>query len=102
MARTDRLELPELQAWTELHKLPHGPIVLLRTSPMSLAQELDRWHREGWTNIKGGIVQTAEEAKALVDKKLKAIAAPTVSSEERLPEKTIKAKDWSEAARQFN
>jgi hypothetical protein len=96
-----RLDLPELHEWTELHGLPQGPIILLRPGPMSLARELERWQREGWTNITGGIVETAEEAKALTDTKRKAVAAPTVASQEKWPEKTIRPKDWSEAVRQF-
>jgi hypothetical protein len=101
MSRSDRLELPELRAWTEMHRLPRDPIILLRPGPMSLARELERWHREGWTNIRGGIVETAEEAKALTDAKRKAVAAPTAASQERWPEKTVRPKDWPETARQF-
>ncbi len=101
MTGSDRLELPELHEWTELHRLPRGPIVLLRPGPMSLARELERWQREGWTNIRGGIVETAEEAKALVDAKLKAVAAPTAASQEKWPEKTVRPKDWSETAQHF-
>jgi len=101
MSGGDRLELPELHAWTDMHRLPRGPIILLRPGPMSLARELDRWHREGWTNIRGGIVETAEEAKALTDTKRQAVAAPSVASQEKWPEKTVRPKDWSEAARQF-
>ncbi|HZC68542.1 MAG TPA: hypothetical protein VE201_08005 [Nitrospirales bacterium] len=101
MTGRDRLELPELREWTELHRLPRGPIILLRPGPMSWARELERWHREGWTNIRGGIVETAEEAKALTDTKRKAVAAPTVASQEKFPEKTVRPKDWSEVAQQF-
>src|SRR5436853_361895 len=101
MTGSDRLELPQLREWTELHKLPRGPIILLKPGPMSLARELERWDREGWTNIRGGIVETLEEAKALTDTKRKAVAAPTVASQEKWPEKTVRPKDWSEAARQF-
>jgi hypothetical protein len=68
---------------------------------MSLARELERWQREGWTNIRGGIVETAEEAKALTDTKRKAVAAPTVASQEKWPEKTVRPKDWSETAQHF-
>ncbi len=102
MTGGDRLELPELHEWTELHKLPRGPIIPLRPGPMSLARELERWQREGWTNIKGGIVETAEEAKALTDTKRKAVAAPTVVSQEKWPEKTVRPKDWAEAVKQFS
>ena len=101
MTGDDRLELPELYEWTEVHRLPRGPIILLRPGPMSLARELERWHRKGLTNIRGGIVATAEEAKALTDTKRTAVAAPTVASQERWPEKTVRPKDWPEAARQF-
>jgi hypothetical protein len=101
MTGSDRLELPEVHAWTEMHRLPQAPIILLGPGPMSLARELERWHREGWTNIRGGIVETAEEAKALMDSKRKAVAAPTAASQEKWPEKTVRPKDWSEAARQF-
>lgn len=101
LTASDRLELPELHEWTELHKLPRGPIILLKTGPMSLARELERWQRDGWRNIRGGIVETSEEAKALRDKNLKAVAAPTVASQEKWPEQTVRPKDWSEAARQF-
>jgi len=101
MTGGDRLELPQLREWTEVHKLPRGPIIPLKPGPMSLMRELERWHREGWTNIRGGIVDTAEEAKALTDTKRKAVAAPTVASQEKWPEQTIRAKDWSEVAQQF-
>src|SRR5438094_9105646 len=101
MTGGDRLELLELHEWTDLHRLPRGPIILLKTGPMSLGRELERWHREGWTNIKGGIVGTAEEAKALTDTKRTAVASPTVASQEKWPEQTVRAKDWSEVIRQF-
>ena len=101
MTGGERLELPELHEWTEVHKLPRGPVILLKPGPMSLARELERWHREGWTNIKGGIVGTAEEAKALTDTKRKAVASPTVASQEKWPEQTIRPKDWSEVIQQF-
>ena len=101
MTGSDRLELPELHEWTDLHRLPRGPIMLLKPGPRSLARELEHWHREGWTNIRGGIVETAEEAKALTDTKRKAVAAPTVASQEKWPEKTVRPKNWSEVARQF-
>jgi len=52
-------------------------------------------------NIRGGIVETAEEAKALTDTKRQAVAAPSVASQEKWPEKTVRPKDWHEAARQF-
>ncbi len=102
MTGGDRLELPELHGWTELHRLPRGPIILLKPGPMSLVRELERWDREGWANIRGGIVETAEEAKALVDAKLKAVAAPTAASQEKWPEKTIRPKDWKEITQQFS
>jgi hypothetical protein len=102
MTGADRLELPELHGWTELHRLPRGPIILLKPGPMSLVRELERWDREGWTNIRGGIVETAAEAKALVDAKLKAVAAPTAASQEKWPEQTIRPKDWKEIAQQFS
>ena len=101
MTASDRLELPELHEWTELHKLPRGPLILLKPGPVSLTRELERWQREGWTNIRGGIVETAEEAKALVSAKRQAVAAPTVASQEKWPEQTVRPKDWSEAISQF-
>ena len=101
MTGSDRLELPELHEWTELHKLPRGPMILLKPGPMSLARELERWDREGWTNIRGGIVETAAEAKALTDTQRKAVAAPTVASQEKWPEQTVRPKDWSEVSKQF-
>ncbi len=102
MTASDRLELPQVREWTELHKLPRGPIILLKPGPTRLARELERWDREGWTNIRGGIVETAEEAKALVNAKLKAVAAPTAASQEKWPEQTIRPKDWKEIAQQFS
>ncbi len=98
----DRLELSELREWAELRGLPRGPIVLLKPDPMSLARELDQWHRDGWTNIRGGIVESAEEAKALLARKLKAVAPPAAPSREKWPDKTVKPKDWMETARQFS
>jgi hypothetical protein len=101
MTGGDRLELPEVRQWADRNRLPVGPIFSLKPGPMSLARELERWQREGWTNIRGGIVETAEEAKALTDTKRKAVAAPTVASQEKWPEKTVRPKDWSETAQHF-
>ncbi len=47
-------------------------------------------------------VGTAEEAKALVEKGLKAVAAPTASSKEKWPDKTVTTTDWKEAAKQLS
>lgn len=98
----DRLELPEVRRWMDQHRLPSGPIFALKPSPRRLASELETWRREGWTNIKGGIVGTAEEAKALVEKGLKAVASPTASSKEKWPEKTVTITDWKEVVRQLS
>jgi hypothetical protein len=98
----DRLELPEVRQWTDQHRFPAGPIFALRPSPRRLVSELETWRREGWTNIKGGIVGTAEEAKALVEKGLKAVAPPTASNKEKWPEKTMMATDWKEVIKQLS
>ncbi len=98
----DRLELPEARQWTEQHRLPAGPIFALKPSPHGLVSELETWRREGWTNIKGGLIGTAEEAKALVEKRLKAVAVPTASSKEKWPEKTVTTTDWKEVAKQLS
>jgi hypothetical protein len=97
----DRLELPEVRQWTDQHRLPAGPIFALRPSPRRLASELETWRREGWSNIKGGLVGTAEEAKALVEKGLKAVAVPTASSKEKWPDKTVTTTDWKEVVKQL-
>ena len=99
---SDRLELPEVRRWADRHRLPAGPIFPLKPDPMSLARELERWRQEGWTTIKGGLVGTAEEAKALVDKKLKAVIAPTAPAKEKWPGQAVATKDWEEAARQLS
>ena len=101
MTGGDRLELSEVRQWADRNRLSAGPIFSLKPGPMSLARELERWQREGWTNIRGGIVETAEEAKALVGKKLKAVVPPNASSQEKWPEKTVRPKDWSETAQHF-
>ncbi len=98
----DRFELPEARQWTDQHRFPAGPIFPLRPSPRRLASELETWQREGWTNIKGGIVGTAEEAKALVEKGLKAVASPTATSKEKWPEKTVTITDWKEVIKQLS
>jgi len=97
----DRLKLPEVRQWTDQHRFPPGPHFPLKPSPKRLASELETWRREGWTNIRGGIVGTAEEAKALVEKGLKAVAAPTASSKEKWPDKTVTTTDWKEVAKQL-
>ncbi|HEV8243422.1 MAG TPA: hypothetical protein VGQ07_05475 [Nitrospirales bacterium] len=98
----DRLELPEVRQWTAQHRLPAGPIFALKPSPRRLVSELETWRREGWTNIKGGLIGTTEEAKALVEKGLKAVAVPTASSKEKWPEKTVTTTDWKEVAKQLS
>ena len=99
---SDRLELPGLRQWADQHRLPPGPIFHRKPMPMSLANDLERWRREGWTNITGGLAGTADEAKALVDKKLKAVSAPIAPSKEKWPDKTVTTTDWKEVARQLN
>lgn len=99
---SDRLELPEVRQWADRNHLPAGPIVPLKPSPMSLAQELERWRREGWTNIRGGLAGTADEAKALVGKKLKAVVPPNASSQEKWPDEAVALKDWAEIDRQLS
>jgi hypothetical protein len=98
----DRLDLPEARLWVDRNRLPAGPIFLLKPGPMSLAHELERWRGEGWTHIKGGLAGTAEEAKALVGKKLKAVLAPTAPAKEKWPDGAIATKDWKEVVRQFS
>jgi len=98
----DRIKLPEVRQWTDQHRFPTGPHFPLKPSPKRLASELETWRREGWTNIRGGIVGTAEEAKALVEKGRKAVAAPTASSKEKWPEKTVTTTDWKEVVKQLS
>lgn len=99
---SDRLELPEVRQWADRNRLPAGPIFSLKSGPMSLAHELERWRREGWTNIRGGLAGTADEAKALAGKKLKAVVPPNASSKEKWPDEAVILNDWTETARQFN
>ena len=98
----DRFELPEARRWTDQHRFPFGPIFPLKPSPSRLASELETWRREGWTNIRGGIIGTAEEAKALVEKGLKAVASPVAPPKEKWPDKAVKTTDWKEVVLQFN
>lgn len=102
VAERDRLELPEVRLWGGRHRLPAGPLFLLKPGPMSLVRELERWRQEGWTDIRGGLAGTAEEAKALVDKKMKAVLAPTAPAKEKWPEQAVATKDWKEVARQLS
>ena len=95
----DRLELPEVRRWVNGYRLPPGPVFLLKPGPAGLSYEVDRRRQEGWTNIRGGLVVAADEAKALVEKGLKAVVPPTASSQEKWPEKAVTAKDWTEVAR---
>ena len=97
----DRFELSEIRQWMGQHRLPASPVVPLKPSPKRLASELETWRREGWTNIKGGLVGTAEEAKALLDAKLKAVASPAAPSNEKWPDKTVTTTDWNEVAKQL-
>ena len=99
---SDRLELSEVRQWAARNRLPAGPIFSLKPGPMSLAQELERWRREGWTNIRGGLAGTADEAKALVGKKLKAVVPPNASSQEKWPDEAATLKGWSDMNRQFS
>ncbi len=97
----DRMELSELRRWANQHRLPAGPIFLLKGGSRGLARELEAWQREGWSNIKGGLVGTADEAKALLAKGVKAIVSPGASPKEKWPDKTIKTKDWTDVAQQL-
>lgn len=99
---SDRLELSEVRQWADRNRLPVGPAFPLKPGPMSLSHELERWRREGWTNIKGGLAGTADEAKALVEKKLKAVVPPNASSKEKWPDKAVTIKKWQEVVRQFS
>ena len=95
----DRLELPAVRRWASGHRLPPGPVFLLKPGPAGLSYEVDRRRQEGWTNIRGGLVVAADEAKALVEKGLKAVVPPTASSREKWPEKAVTTNDWTEAPR---
>lgn len=99
---SDRLELFEVRQWADRNRLPAGPVFPLKPGPLSFAHELERWRHEGWTNIRGGLAGTADEAKALVEKKLKAVVPPNAPSQEKWPDGAVTLKDWSEAARQFS
>ncbi len=98
---SDRLELSEVRQWADRNRLPAGPVFPLKPGPMSLSRELERWRQEGWTNIKGGLAGTGDEARALVDRKLKAIIPPTAPAKEKWPDKAVATKDWQEVTRQF-
>ena len=99
---SDRLELSEVRQWADRNRLPAGPAFPLKPGPMSLSHELERWRCEGWINIRGGLAGTADEAKALVEKKLKAVVPPNASSQEKWPDKAVTTKDWKEVERQFS
>ncbi len=97
----DRLELSEVRQWMDRNRLPPGPVFPLKPVPMSLSRELERWRREGWTNIKGGLAGTGDEARALVERKLKAVVPPNASPQERWPDEAVAVKDWEDAVKQF-
>ncbi|MEK6549824.1 MAG: hypothetical protein AABZ51_07000 [Nitrospirota bacterium] len=99
---SDRLELSEVRQWADRNRLPAGPVFPLKPVPMSLSHELERWRREGWTNIRGGLAGTADEAKALVERKLKAIVPPNASPQDKWPDQAVVVKGWEEVVRQFS
>lgn len=99
---SDRLKLAEVRQWADRQGLPAGPIVPLQPVPMSLSRELERWRREGWTTIRGGLAGTADDAKALAGKKLKAVVPPNASSNEKWPDEAVRIESWSEIVQQFN
>ena len=99
---SDRLELSEVRQWADRNRLPAGPVFPLKPVPMSLSHELERWRREGWTNIRGGLAGTVDEAKALVERKLKAIVPPNASPQDKWPDQAVVVKGWEEVVRQFS
>lgn len=98
----DRLGLLEVRQWADRNRLPAGPVFPIKLGPMSLTQELERWRREGWTNIRGGLAGTADEAKALVERKLKAVVPPNASPQDKWPDQAVAVKGWEEVVRQFS
>jgi hypothetical protein len=97
----DRMEVPELRQWADQHRLPAGPIFSVNSGPRGLAHEIETRRREGWNNIKGGLAGTAEEAKVMVAKGVKTVISPSAPAREKWPEKAVKTKDWTEAARRL-
>jgi len=99
---SDRLQLAEARKWADRQGLPAGPIVPLQPVPMSLSRELERWRREGWTTIRGGLAGTADDAKALAGKKLKAVVPPNASPKEPWPGAAVHIQNWTDMAKQFS
>ena len=97
VSTADRVELPGLRQWAGDHRLPAGPFFLVKAGSLGLARQLETWRREGWTNIKGGLVGTPDEARSLLGKGVKTVLPPSVSSKEKWPDKVIKTKNWAEA-----
>jgi hypothetical protein len=96
---SDPLRLSGLRKWADRHKVPPGPIILIRGA-QGAAHELDRLRADGWTGIRAGLASTPAEAKAFLDGGRRAVTPP-VASGHKWPAGALQPKDWKDAGRRL-
>jgi hypothetical protein len=96
---SDPLELRGLREWADRHRVPPGPMVLIRGA-RGFADELDRLRAEGWTGIKAGLASTPGEAKSFLDRGRRAVTPPA-ASRQKWPAGALQPKDWEDTGRRL-
>ena len=99
LCASDPLQLGSLREWAERHRLPPGPMVLIRGA-QDFADELDRLGGEGWTGMRTGLASTPGEAKAFLDRGRRAVMPPA-ASRQQWPAGALQPKDWKDAGRRL-
>jgi hypothetical protein len=95
----DLLQLSGVRAWADRHRVPPGPMVLIRGA-QGVTNELDRLEAEGWTGIRAGLAGTPVEAKALLGSGRRAVTPPA-DSRQKWPEGALQPKDWQDVGRRL-
>ncbi len=99
LCASDPLQLSGLREWADRHRVPPGPMVLIR-GDQGFADELDRLQAEGWTGIRAGLAGTPGEAKAFLDRGRRAVTPPA-ASRHKWPAGVLQPKDWKDVGRRL-
>lgn len=98
--RAPKGTIQDLSFWIAEHAMPLGYPVILDSNKQSLGDLIDKFNKDGWKNIKGGIGRTREFAQAFAERRMKVVILSEKGKNDQYPRKTKWAQDWLEVRRQ--
>lgn len=99
--RAPKGDMQDLSHWISQHSVPLGYPVIIESNKKSLEKLIEKFKKDGWKNIKGGIGRTQDFAQAFAEQRMKVVILSESGKDERYPRKTKWAQNWLEIRRQI-